>query len=298
MRKGTAMKKKETSPEIEKIYDRYEAEYSREVQEMLVLTGEAVGGAIRFGRDVWEHSAGFLASVDLGTGTLGREKGFLKWLGERGQEKFSGKKIRPRKIYHVRCRKKMEDEGSQDSGKAVGNTWMLVEIVGKVRRHPQLKQIMKQTREEHQQGTVFLETFCGQFELERKFNCFNGEVDWLGEKCSVSLDCDAEGAESMDRALAFFRRLYDDPRKWDEAFRAYAAKELFLSANDWQEDSGEGTEPITEESFAKRIRIVDISMGADGEYSVYYDDDGMFYEHAVVIRGNVDNGMDRADIEG
>lgn len=288
------MKKKELSPEMEKIYERYEAEYSREVQEMLVLTGELVGGAIRFERDVWEHGAGFLASLDLETGTLRREKGFLGWLGERGQEKFCGKKIRPLKIYHVRCRKKMEREDSRDSRPPAGNSWMLVEIVGRDRKNPDLKRI----REEYQRGGVVLETFCGQFELERRFDCFNGEVDWLGEKCGVSLDCDAGGAESMDCALAFFRRLYDDQQKWDEAFRAYAAKELVQSANDWQGDSGEGMEPITEESFAKRIQISDISMGSDGEYKVYYDDDGMFHEHMIVICGNVDNGMELADIEG
>ena len=85
---------------------------------MLVLTGEIVGGAVLYERDVWEHGVGFLASVDLATGTFRKEKGFLRWLGERGQEKFGGRKIKPLKIYHVRCRKKAEtEEEKRHSGK-------------------------------------------------------------------------------------------------------------------------------------------------------------------------------------
>ena len=263
-----------------------------------MLTGEIVGGAVLYERDVWEHGVGFLASVDLATGTFRKEKGFLRWLGERGQEKFGGRKIKPLKIYHVRCRKKAETEeekrDTQESRQTARTAWMLMEIVGRSGRHPQLKRV----REEYKRGAVFQETFCGQFELERKYNFFNGEVDWLGEKCSVSLYCDEEDGEKMEGALSFFRRLYDNPQKWDQAFRAYAAEELVQSAKEWQGDSEEGKEPITKESFAKRIRICDISMRPRGEYAVYYEDDDMFYGHVIVIRGSVEDGMESADIEG
>ena len=62
------MKKREFALEMEKACGRFETEYSIEVQELLVLTGEFVGGGIRYERDVWEHGVGFLASVDLAGG--------------------------------------------------------------------------------------------------------------------------------------------------------------------------------------------------------------------------------------
>ncbi len=286
------MKKREFALEMEKACGRFETEYSIEVQELLVLTGEFVGGGIRYERDVWEHGVGFLASVDLATGAFRKEKGFLGWLGERGQDKFHGRKIKPLKIYHVRCRKKAEAEAEGQESRR--NAWMLVEIVGRSGRHPELKRV----KEEYKRGAVFQETFCGKFELERKYDCFSGEVDWLGEKCSVSLDCDEQEPEKMEGALSFFKRLYDNQQKWDEEFRAYAAEELADTAVEWQGDSEEGREPVTKESFAKRIRISAIFMKSDGEYKVCFEDDDMFYGHTIEIEGSMEKGMEGADIVG
>ncbi len=41
------------------------AEYEEEVQEMLVLTAEHVGGACSYVEGIWRPSAEFLASADL-----------------------------------------------------------------------------------------------------------------------------------------------------------------------------------------------------------------------------------------
>ncbi len=115
---------------------------------------------------------------------------------------------------------------------------------------------------------------------------------------SVSLDCDEQEPEKMEGTFSFFKRLYDNQQKWDEEFRAYAAEELAGAAVEWQGDSEEGREPVTKESFAKRIRISAISMKSDGEYTVCFEDDDMFYGHTIEIEGSVEKGMEGADIVG
>ncbi|MDE7299131.1 MAG: hypothetical protein K2N94_09940, partial [Lachnospiraceae bacterium] len=65
-----------------KAYIKFEAEYSQEVKELLVLTSESVGGACSAGDGLWEARAEFLASVDPESGELSEQQGSLSWLCE------------------------------------------------------------------------------------------------------------------------------------------------------------------------------------------------------------------------
>ena len=44
--------------------------------------------------------------------------------------------------------------------------------------------------------------------------------------------------------------------------------------------------------------MIEFVMESDGSYEVYYDDDDMFYGHVILIDGNMDTGMEDADIAG
>ena len=67
-----------------------------------------------------------------------------------------------------------------------------------------------------------------------------------------------------------------------------------LDEEDWNEE----LEEITEADFAKRIQITSLVMEPEGDYSVYYNDDDMFWGHSVIVEGNVETGMERAYIAG
>lgn len=278
---------------LEQAYKKYEANYSETIQEMLVLTSEFVGSASLFKKGIWEPSAEFLACVDLSTGTFLKEKAFLNWLAEDKDKGPWIHNIQPLTIYHVRCRKRKPLSGTNAA--AFGPSYMLVEVVGRDLEHPDLERI----RTEYQRSVTFTDELCGQFELERSFDWFSGEVDWLGETCSVSLSCDEEDGETAEKALAAFKQIYSNLPEWDEKYRTFAAKELTALANDWLEESEEeNPEPITEESFAKRIYIGEFTMEAEGDYTVYYGDDDMFWGHVILIEGSMENGIERAYIAG
>lgn len=283
----------ETAGNLKSAYKKYEAKYSETIQEMLVLTSEFVGSASLFEEGIWEPSAEFLASVDLATGTFQKEKAFLNWLAEDKDKGTWIHNIRPLTIYHVRCRKRIQLP--EEHTTAFGPSYMLVEVVGRDLEHPDLERI----RTEYQRSVTFTDELCGRFELERSFDWFSGEVDWLGETCSVSLSCDEEDGETADNALASFKQVYSNLQEWDEKFRAFTAKALTSLANDWQKESEEEEpEPITEESFAKRIYIGEFSMEPDGNYTAYYGDDDMFWGHVILIEGNIETGIEQAYIAG
>lgn len=82
--------------------------------------------------------------------------------------------------------------------------------------------------------------------------------------------------------------------------RKFAAKKLTALANDWltEDEESKDTKPITEDEFAKRITLSEISITPSGSFTAFYDDDDMFWGHAVEINGSLKKGIDNANIAG
>lgn len=279
---------------MKKEYKKFEADYQEEVVDLLVLISESVGGAGLYAKGIWQPSAEILGCVELSTGRLREGRGCLFWLCEEKDKDGWIHNLRQLTIYHVKCREHALDNRPE---RLPGGSWMLLEVVERDLHHPELDRILA----EYQRSVEITDPLCGHFVLERRYDWFSAEVDWLGEECGVSLTCDEEGGETAEEALAGFRRIYGSLQEWDRNFRTFAARELTELANDWREDSEdeeEESQPITEESFAERICISEFTMETGGDYVAYYDDDDMFWGHVIVIEGNIETGMERADIAG
>ncbi|MBC8140900.1 MAG: DUF2262 domain-containing protein, partial [Armatimonadetes bacterium] len=72
-------------------------------------------------------------------------------------------------------------------------------------------------------------------------------------------------------------------KEHDADARAYAAKQMVETAEDWQDQDDEAGEPITAESFAARIRLTEITMEAEGDGTLWYDDDDIFGGHVIAV---------------
>ncbi|EPF4172696.1 DUF2262 domain-containing protein [Escherichia albertii] len=92
------------------------------------------------------------------------------------------------------------------------------------------------------------------------------------------------------------RYLYDHQQEKDSEFRQFAAEELTELANDWLDD--EDADEITETSFAERMTLCELVIEADGDFTVYYSDDDMFYGHSIDVSGNIAYGATSANIVG
>lgn len=283
----------------EKEKSKYEKRYEDQTRELLVLTGEYVGGAGRVAEGLWSPSADILGYVDLETGETVESGGCLSWLAREEDKDGWIYYLKDLTIYHIKCRKIKPEKVMKNAQPRFFNHFMLTEVVEREAENPALSKLL----EKYKEVVVIEDQDCGTFTLERHFNCFAGTVDWLGEDCHVTLECDEENGTTADLALAQFKNIYANLKEWDQKFRVFAAEKLTELANDWQDEryddeDGEALAAITEESFAERIVISEISIDAAGDYEVYYDDDDMFWGHVIIVSGSVDGGMEDAHIAG
>lgn len=283
----------------EKEKSKYEKRYEEQMRELLVLTGEYVRGAGRVAEGLWSPSADILGYVDLETGETVESEGYLSWLAREEDKDGWIYYLKDLTIYHIKCRKIKPEEVMKNAQPRFFNHFMLTEVVEREVENPALSKLL----EKYKEIVVIEDGDCGTFTLERHFNWFVGTVGWLGEDCHVTLECDEENGTTADQALAQFKKIYANFKEWDQKFRAFAAEKLTELANDWQDEGyddedGEDLAAITEESFAGRIVISELSIDAEGDYEVYYDDDDMFWDHVIIVSGSVDGGMEDAYIAG
>lgn len=278
---------------------KYEKRYEEQTRELLVLTGEDVGGAGRVAEGLWSPSAGILGYVDLETGETVESGGCLSWLAREEDKDGWIYHLKDLTIYHIKCRKIKPEKVMKNAQPRFFNHFMLTEVVERGVENLALSKLL----DKYKEVVVIEDGDCGTFTLERHFNWFVGIVGWLGEDCHVTLECDEENGTTADRALAQFKNIYANLKEWDQKFRAFASEKLTELANDWQDEGyddedGEALAAITEESFAGRIAISEFSIDAEGDYEVCYDDDDMFGNHVIIVSGSVDGGMEDAHIAG
>lgn len=83
----------------------------------------------------------------------------------------------------------------------------------------------------------------------------------------------------------------------DAGWRRFAAEALTGLANDWAAQEN-APRALTEAAFAKRISLLDLGVTTDGSFSAYYDDDGLFWGHAIEVDGNLSEGVKSATLAG
>lgn len=133
---------------------------------------------------------------------------------------------------------------------------------------------------------------------DKDYSTYKGSADWCGEKANILLD--VGDADDVQAAVKLLEKFFAKSRAWDKKFRQFAAKKLTSLANDWKDNDEalDDTPPITEKEFAKRIHSPSITLSADGDFTVYYEDDDMFWGHTVTVDGNVKTGIESAQMEG
>ncbi len=78
---------------------------------------------------------------------------------------------------------------------------------------------------------------------------------------------------------------------------------LTAQANEWladndQTDRDPERRPITEDEFARRILLTEFTVSPGGRFTVWYEDDDMFWGHVVTVDGTLKKGPVDADIQG
>lgn len=285
---------------------KFEKKYDAKVCDLLVLISDSGGGAMGVSKGIWQPSVDILAYIDMETGELKKGKGRISWLAEEKDQAGWIYNLEEEKIYHLKVRKIKNKKVPEHMLQWLSNSFMLVDVVERDLKQPELEQIL----EDYKRPVVMEDKSCGIFTLERKYNWFCSKIDWLGNECSVTLECDTEDGDTAVKAMEVFHIFYKDLEMWDEKFRSFAALRLGDIANDWLQDTYEEEdeeeqkmgeeEPreITEAEFADRIWIEAVTIYPGGDYEVYYHDDDIFWGHVIIVSGNIETGMEDAEIAG
>ncbi len=117
-------------------------------------------------------------------------------------------------------------------------------------------------------------------------------VDWWRSELEIapghSIKVSIFGRD-LDAVLETRHALYQRIRDTEPQLRAAIAAMMLELAEEWR-DEDEEPDPITLESFTKRMKLTDILMHSDETAELYYSDDDIFLGH--VILANLDaNGL-------
>lgn len=143
----------------------------------------------------------------------------------------------------------------------------------------------------------------GEVIYNKKLEWYEGTVKWCGNDVNFSLNIDNSDISLLSELVSTADEIIGNQQKWDVIVRKYAAKWLTELANDWayddyDEDEAEEPPEITEEEFASRIDLCEISFYEDGRFIFWFYDDDMFAGHSVTVYGDIKNGCNDANIEG
>lgn len=270
------------------IVDKFERGFEQDEFEMLFLTVKTVSGALQLGDNVLQPSLSFVASVDLRTNTFTKEKGRLEWLIPVIKDKPGwGYDFRRMNIYHIRCRKSF----APPVDKYFGQCYMVCEQINDGATDPRLEKLKAKLSK-----PVYIDDpEIGHLELNMEYSCFEGNIDWLGQACPVSLDTDRDGGKTAKNALAHLKIVYSNKEEWDKKFRDYAVGQLIDTISC---QVIEGPE-ITAEKLHQIIHISSLSIDPGGMITVYYsDNEDVLCGHAIEIMATTGGVFVKADLVG
>ena len=162
---------------------------------------------------------------------------------------------------------------------------------------------------------------------------FETEVEWLGRKIGVSFDggighnwSEEKKVEEVKGAIEQFKIMYLNQKEWDERIRDRIVEDLHWLAEDWfssvDEEDIDGMieileknsnskftekekeelkkQKISKEVFKNGIYLEWVDITSDGDFTVfYYDDEVFFAGHGIELMGNVSGEFtSEADIVG
>lgn len=262
--------------------------FSQESKEVLVLTQE-YGGCGRSGSStLWEMTFPTLGVIDLTSGQFSTDVCQRCWQltdAER-QTKEQIFDLQSLSIYRLRVQESLPTPQLPK-----GRYLWVTAVLERDCQDTRLTQLLTAY-----QTPVILEIHgCSPLVLDKSLNLFCGEGQWAGKNCLIHLEADA--SQTADAARRTLQILLADCANWDQKARQFAASVLTENANDWQDE--EDTPEITEDEFAARISISEISISAqDGAFELYYDDDDLFWGHVIIVSGNLADGFSDAAIAG
>ncbi len=278
---------------FEKFYERY----APEEKEVIVLIQHTLGAGYD-NNGFWDMTVISLGMVFCATGEVNIREGRLEWpvTEEEKNSERGWKRFEREQICRIKVRKLLDEYVPKHTTPEKFNSWAVTEVLEQSVSCPELEMVL----EEYNKPVVIEDKGLGTLILNREFDMFETTFLWNGNEVSFMLEVNPESKSSWSRARTAAKKLVAEQETWDETMRKFAAKKLTALANDWlaEDVESKGAGPITEETFAKRIALSEISITSGGSFTAYYNDDDMFWGHAIEVHGSLKKGILDANIAG
>ncbi len=268
--------------------------YAPEDEEKLVLIQDGISADKTFLDTFWAAHTHALAMADVQTGQVISGRCYLSWpLTDKEREAGDYSKLFTKgKVYRVKVRGWKGNALSEPR-------WYVTEVLEEDVPCPALEAIWA----EYIKPVVLEDEVLGDLTLDKDYDVFGGEIRWCGQDVRLSLEVNTESKPSWTRARSAAKKLLADCETWDKAMRDFAARTLTASANEWLADDDQTVrdpekDPISQEEFARRRRMIDLTVTSDGSFIVYFDCDEMFADHVAVVYGSLKKGIQNVGIEG
>ncbi len=274
------------SEEQDKLYD-------RETTEIIALTMDSAGAGRSGGSEIWIACQRLIGYIELHTGKLFSGYHLLHWEVNDTQRKSAGKglNLAPECCYRLLVRKSKKQNRFGNTIPA-GRSLYVVKVLERNCPEPHLSALL----DEYRKPVTLTLKSGGTLTLNKRFGCYEGDVEWADSTCSLSLSLDENSQTEATAALDVLETILADTVGWDEKARGYAADQLTELADDWR---GDDDPPVSRNDFFNRIKgSPSLSIDEDGEMEFTFSDDGIFAGHWIVVRGTPEEGFTDAIIEG
>jgi hypothetical protein len=277
---------------FEKFYERY----APEEKEVIVLIQRTLGAG--YDNGFWDMTVISLGMVFCATGEVNIREGRLEWpvTEEEINSKKGWNRFEREQICRVKIRELLDEYVPKHTTPEQFNSWAVTEMLEQSVSCPELEAVL----EEYNKPVVIEDKVLGTLILNRDFGMFETTLLWNGNEVSFMLEVNTESKSSWSHARTAAKKLVTEQETWDKTMREFAAKKLTALANEWLDEDEESNDakPITEEMFAKRITLSEISITSGGSFTAYYNDDDMFWGHTIEIHGSLKKGIANANISG
>lgn len=277
-----------------KDFEAFSNQYLKEEKEILILTNDQSSGGSKLNNS-WDVSQFFLAYYDIKSSTLIKGEGRVNWLLSDIEIKDHGTEhpyyFKHLTIYHLKVRELKDKTVPEGRLPSFYNRFMVLKVIEENTPNEQLLEIQN----EYKKPIFINDPELGEFELNKFFGYFEGDIYWDNHKISVFLNVDVDNKNSWTKSLKVLKEIYNQQKEKNLAFKKFAAVELIDMANDWLEDE---TNEIQVEEIEKRIKLYELEVNQNNDFKAYFEDDNIFNGHSIIVHGNLKKGLQKVTVEG
>ena len=133
------------------------------------------------------------------------------------------------------------------------------------------------------------------FSFNKQFSQYDGKFTFNNKKIDITLE-PARNSTDASKSIETFKKINADFNSFYKNILTKCAEEIVDLANDWNSDD---EHIITENEIIDRINnnIFCIEIN-ESDFSIYFEDDDLFFGHTIIYYGNIDNDKVSVDIAG